>query len=52
MISSVLDREGIFSKGKKVGAILDMDGVLSDDGVRRKIQTDAVIAALRQREWI
>ncbi|MFA7308227.1 MAG: hypothetical protein WC026_16330 [Hyphomicrobium sp.] len=51
-LTSALETKGVFSKEKKVGTIFDMDGVLSDDDVRKKIQTDAVINALQEKSWI
>lgn len=35
-----------------MGAIFDMDRVLSDDNVRKKLQTDCVIKTLRKNGWI
>jgi len=49
---SLLEAERVFADNKKVGAIFDMDGVLSDDGVRKKLQANAVIDALRKNGWI
>lgn len=41
-----------FSEGKKVGAVVDMDGVLLDDDIRIKNQTDAVVKTLIANGWI
>ncbi|MGK2848548.1 MAG: hypothetical protein ACSLEX_00515 [Minisyncoccota bacterium] len=51
-LSPFLEMESVFSRGKKVGTIFDMDGVLSDDELRKKLQTKAVIDALRRNGWI
>ena len=51
-LSLLLEMNGVFSEGKKVGAIFDMDGVLSDDDIRKRLQTKAVIDALRRNDWI
>lgn len=48
----LLDAEGVFADNKKIGAIFDMDGVLSDDSVRKKLQADAVIDALKKKGWV
>lgn len=42
----------VFSEEKKVGTIFDMDGVLSDDDIRKKIQTEAVIKILQKKGWV
>lgn len=51
-LSLLLETNGVFSEGKKVGSIFDMDGVLSDDDIRKRLQTKAVIDALRRHDWI
>lgn len=51
-LTSALETRMVFSKEKKVGTIFDMDGVLSDDAVRKEVQTDAVINALLEKRWI
>ncbi len=51
-LSLLLETSSVFSEGKKVGAIFDMDGVLSDDNMRKKLQTKAIIDALRRHDWI
>jgi hypothetical protein len=37
---------------KKVGAIIDLDGVISDDEVRRDLQADALIKSFQEKGWI
>lgn len=51
-LSTLLEKKDIFSKEVKVGTIFDMDGVLSDDSVRKKLQSDALISAFERNGWI
>lgn len=48
----LLEMNAVFLKDKKVGTIFDMDGVLSDDELRKELQTKAVIDALQRNGWI
>ena len=48
----LLETNAVFLKDKKVGTIFDMDGVLSDDELRKELQTKAVIDALQRNGWI
>jgi len=51
-LMALLEKKNIFSKEVKVGTIFDMDGVLSDDSVRKKLQADALIDAFERNGWI
>lgn len=48
----LMETNAVFLKNRKVGTIFDMDGVLSDDELRKELQTKAVIDALRRNGWI
>lgn len=51
-LSSLLEKNNIFKDNTKIGTIFDMDGVLSNDDLRKSIQIEAVIKALQEKKWI
>lgn len=51
-LNSLLKANDVFSGGKRVGSIFDLDGVLFDDDIRRNLQTEAVVRVLKDKNWI
>lgn len=51
-LTDVISGNFIITDQEKVGAIVDLDGVLSDDEKRKEIQCIAVIKALSKKGWI